>query len=75
MFGSKCILCSSVEVVVYSNTDYLCPKCIEIKRIIDVYSIDEINKAIKFIFVRHDDAILHRTKMILRSNDKVEKKV
>jgi len=75
MFGSKCILCSNPEIVVYSDTNYLCPKCNELKKIIDIYSIDRINEVVKHVFIREEEAIKNRTKMILRSNEKSEKKV
>ena len=70
MFGSVCVLCSNSEEVVYSNTDYLCKKCLDLKKIIDVYGIDKINETVNFVFIRETEAIKNRTKMVLRSTEK-----
>ena len=43
------------------SADYLCQKCRELKKIVDLYNIDVVNTSLKRIFVRDTEPILNRT--------------
>lgn len=53
----SCILCDNQEEWTMS----LCSKCIEIKRIMDIYGVDKVKESLTYIFVRDDTPIKNRT--------------
>jgi len=60
-----CALCKNEEESCYVSP--LCSKCIELKKIVSLYGIEKINKTLSEIFIRHDEAIDHRTKIIKKT--------
>ena len=56
MWNYTCMLCGDKE-----SDDYLCEKCRELKKIVDLYNIDVVNTSLKRIFVRDTEPILNRT--------------
>ncbi len=74
----NCILCNNADE--YCMTSSLCSKCLETKKIIDLYGIDRVNESLLEIFVREDRPINNRTEAIsqravlTRSKKKEEKK-
>ena len=63
MFNYNCIMCLNEE------KDWcwsgLCNKCTELKKIIDLYGIDCINKTLKNVYVRDLGPIEKRTNAII----------
>ena len=66
-----CKLCSSSEYV-YSG--YLCPKCLEIKKVIDLYNVDSILEAIKYIYIRDSCPIKNRSELVKSGDSSHTKK-
>ena len=63
MFNYNCVLCPN-EANEWCHTS-LCSKCIELKKIVDIYTIDQVNKTLKDIYVRDIEPITRRTDAIL----------
>ena len=65
MFGSDCQICGCKESTYYSNTNYLCGKCIDLKKIIDLYTIESVVETLKYVYVREDEPIKNRRHLII----------
>ena len=66
-----CILCPDKT----EWTRSLCSKCMEIKKIIDLYSVEKVVESMKYIYVRDNTPIKFRQEAILKKPSKeVEKK-
>ena len=66
MFGSYCTFCGCSESTYYSNTNYLCGNCTELKKIIDLYSSDSVVETLKFVYVRDEEPIKNRRELITK---------
>ena len=69
MFGYNCNFCGNAEEKCYSDTQYLCKNCVEIKKIIDLYSGDEVVETLKYIYCRDSEPRKNRTELV-KSGDK-----
>ena len=69
MFGYKCNFCGCDKNKYYADTHYLCKNCVEIKKIIDLYSCDNVCETLKFIYLRDSEPINNR-KNVVRNSDK-----
>ena len=69
MFGYKCNFCGCDKNKYFSDTHYLCKNCVEIKKIIDLYSCDNVCETLKFIYLRDSEPINNR-KNVVRNSDK-----
>ncbi len=54
----SCVLCNNPD----EWTRGLCSKCEELKKIVDVYSIEQVIESIKYIYVRNETPISNRTR-------------
>lgn len=66
MFG--CCLCHNPEEYCYSSP--LCSKCKEIQKIISIYGVDDLLKAVRYIYVRGEEPIKNRTEVEHKINQK-----
>ena len=63
MFNYNCIMCLNESAEwCYSG---LCSKCTELKKIIDLYGINQITKTLKDVYVRDIEPIEKRTTAII----------
>lgn len=60
MFDYSCHLCGGEEWC--RNGFNLCGKCMEIKKIVAVYNVDDVLKTLKDVYVRDKTPIENRTK-------------
>ncbi len=63
MFNYNCIICLNEGGEWCYNG--LCSKCIELKKIVDLYGIDSVNKTLKNVYVRDVEPIEKRTNAII----------
>jgi len=40
----------------------LCPKCLPIKKIVDIYGVKQVSEAVETIFLREDDKVENKVK-------------
>ena len=60
MWNYTCYLCGETN-----NNDYICKEnCQQIKRIIELYGIDMVRKSLEQIFIRTEEPINNRTKVV-----------
>lgn len=60
MWNYTCYLCGETN-----NNDYICKEnCQQIKRIIELYGIDMVRKSLDQIFIRGEEQINNRTKVV-----------
>jgi len=60
MFNYTCYLCGQTN-----NNDYICKEnCQQIKTIIELYGIDMVRKSLDQIFIRGEEQINNRTKIV-----------
>ena len=57
----SCSMCNNPDEYCFTG---MCSKCNELKKIIDLYGIDRVNKSLTEIFVREERPINHRTEAI-----------
>ena len=57
-----CSLCANPDESCYFSP--FCSKCLELKKIIDLYGIDQINDSLKCIYVRDKTPINNRTEAV-----------
>lgn len=71
MFNYNCVMCDNKDNEwCYSG---ICSKCSELKKIIDLYGIEQVNKTLSSIYVRDIEPIEKRTHAIVtRSKAKKE---
>lgn len=62
-----CSLCANPDESCYISP--FCSKCLELKKIIDLYGIDKVNKSLTTIFVRDDKPIENRTEAIAENKE------
>ena len=63
MFNYNCLIClNEGGEWCYSG---ICSKCTELKKIVDLYGIDSINKTLKDVYVRDIEPIEKRTNAII----------
>lgn len=62
----NCVLCNNPD----EWTRGLCSKCEELKKIIDIYSIEQIIESIKYIYVRTEAPISNRTRSAKKDTPK-----
>jgi len=62
MFGYNCSFCGCDEKC-YSDTNYLCKNCVEIKKIIDLYACDSVCETLKFVYLRDQTPIKNRREL------------
>ena len=63
MFNYNCVMCVNEDAEwCYSG---LCTNCSELKKIIDLYGIKQINKTLKDVYVRNIEPIEKRTTAII----------
>lgn len=74
VFNYNCVMCvNEANEWCYSG---LCSKCSELKKIIDLYGIEQINKTLRDVYVREIEPIEKRTTAIItRSKGKDKDKV
>jgi len=65
MFGSNCTFCGCSKATYYSNTNYLCENCTELKKIIDLYTIESVVETLKYVYVREEEPIKNRRHLII----------
>lgn len=75
MFGSNCHFCGCNQSTYYSNTSYLCDKCIDLKKIIDLYTIESVVETLKYVYVRDDEPIKNRRELVTKQPSKKQTKM
>ena len=66
MFNYTCSLCGCQDEWCYS----LCSNCLEVKKIVDLYSIQKVVNTLKDIYVRETTPIDKRTNAIITRSKK-----
>ena len=63
MLNYNCVLCPNLENEwCYTN---LCSKCMKLKKIVDLYGIDQINDTLTNIYVRDIEPINNRVNAVI----------
>ena len=73
MFGQNCAFCGCDENKYYADTKYLCKNCVEIKKIIDLYTCEDVVETLKFIYLRDAEPLKNR-RNVVKNSDKVHPK-
>ena len=64
-----CVLCANEEESCYWGN--FCSKCIKLKKVIDLYGIDNINDTLDTVYLRDKDKVEKRAN-VLKNNDGVK---
>ena len=63
-----CTLCANEDESCYWGN--FCSKCLKLKKIIDLYGIDNINESLETIYIRDKEKIENRSKLLAKESIK-----
>ena len=67
----SCVLCSDSQEYCYRSN--FCSKCLEIKKVVDLYGITLVSDSVKYIFVR-DAVPVGNRQALVKTGDSSHKK-